>query len=73
MGPAIGASIHQEVSLSSHYRTSPRWGRLLAALTASVVTGTLFVAVAVGLTGEEGWIVFAQADIQAAPAAIRQA
>lgn len=59
--------------MNSPYRTSPRWVRLLAALSASVVTATLFVAVAVGLTGEEGWIEFAQDDGGAAPAAIRPA
>jgi hypothetical protein len=73
MGPAIGASIQQEVSMNSPYRTSPRWVRMLAALTASVVTGTLFGAVALGLTGEEGWSVFAQESGPAAPADIRPA
>lgn len=59
--------------MHSHYRTSPRWVRLLAGVTASVVTGTLFVAVAFGLTGEEGWGVFAQVDGRPAPAEIRPA
>ncbi|MDP3858493.1 MAG: hypothetical protein Q8Q73_12115 [Stagnimonas sp.] len=59
--------------MNSGYSTSPRWVRLLAALTASIVTGTLFGAVAIGLTGEEGWSLLAQHDAPAAQAAVRPA
>jgi hypothetical protein len=56
--------------MDSGYDTSSRWVRVLAALTASVVTGTLFGAVAFGLTGEEGWSVLARHDGDAAPATV---
>lgn len=59
--------------MNSDYSTSPRWVRLLAALTASVVTGTLFGAVAFGLAGDEGWSVLAQHDDGAAQVAVRPA
>jgi len=59
--------------MNSGYSTSPRWVRLLAALTASVVTGTLFGAVALGLTGDEGWSPLARHDDPTAQAAVRPA
>lgn len=59
--------------MNSDYSTSSRLVRFLAALAASVVTGTLFGAVALGLTGDEGWSLIAQHDDPAAQAAVRPA
>ena len=59
--------------MNSDYSTSPRWVRVLAALTASVVTGTLFGAVAIGLTGEEGWSLLAQHEDPAPQGTVRLA
>jgi hypothetical protein len=58
--------------VNSDYSTSSRLARFLAALAASVVTGTLFGAVALGLTGEEGWGLFAQQGESAARVAAVQ-
>ncbi len=56
--------------MNSNYSTSSRLQRILAALAASIVTGTLFASVALGLTGDEGWSLLARADDQAAQAVI---
>lgn len=59
--------------MNSDYSTAPRWQRLLAGLAASVVTVSLFGAVAFGLTGDEGWGLFARHDESPAQAAVRPA
>jgi hypothetical protein len=64
---------HKGVFVNSDYSTSSRWQRFLAAIAASVLTGTLFAAVALGLTGDERWSLFAQHDDGAAPAVVRPA
>lgn len=56
--------------MNSDYRTSSRLQRILAALAASIVTGTLFASVALGLTGDEGWSLLAHEDGQAAHAVV---
>lgn len=53
--------------MDSHYETSSVLVRFLAAVAASVVTGSLFGAVALGLTGDGDWSVFAQGGGTAAP------
>jgi hypothetical protein len=60
------------VPVMTAYSTPSRFVRLVAVLAASVLTGTLFTAVAIGLTGD-GWSVFAQYDEQAAQPAVRLA
>ena len=52
--------------MNSNYSTSSRLQRILAALAATLVTGTLFAVVAFGLTNDEGWGVFAKYDNGAA-------
>jgi len=60
--------------VDSHYSSSSGvLVRLLAAFAASVVTGSLFGAVALGLTGDEAWSPFAQYDDRAAQAAVQPA
>jgi hypothetical protein len=60
--------------VESHYRTSSgALVRLLAALAASVVTGSLFAAVALGLTGDEAWSLLAHDDGLAAQATVQPA
>jgi len=59
--------------VNSDYSTPSRLARILAVLAASVLTGTLFSAVAIGLTGDDGWSVFAQFNGQAAQAVVRPA
>ena len=56
--------------MNSDYSTSSRSVRILAALAASVLTGTLFAAVMLGLTGDDGWSLFAQYDDRAVPVAV---
>lgn len=56
--------------MKSDYRSSSGLQRVLAVVAASVLTGTLFAAVMVGLTGEEGWSPFAQHEDRSAQAAI---
>ena len=59
--------------MNSNYRTSSRWQRFLAALAAGILTGTLFTAVAVGLTGNEGFSLFTHYDDEAAQAVVQPA
>ncbi len=56
--------------MNSDYSTSSGFVRVLAVLAASVLTGTLFAAVMLGLTGSDGWSLFAHYDDRAAPAAV---
>jgi hypothetical protein len=65
--------MHKGVLVNSGYSTSSRWQRFLAALAASVLTGALFTAVALGLTGDEGWNLFALDGDAAAQAVVRTA
>lgn len=46
--------------MNSDYRNSSRLQRIIAVLAASVLTGTLFAAVALGLTGDDGWSLLTQ-------------
>lgn len=57
----------------SGYNTPSRFVRIVAVLAASVLTGTLFSAVAIGLTGDDGWSVFAHYNEQSAQPAVRLA
>lgn len=59
--------------MNSNYRTSSRWQRFLAALAAGILTGTLFTAVAVGLTGNDGFSLFTHYDHEAAHAVVQPA
>lgn len=56
--------------MNADYSSSSRWQRVIAVLAASVLTGTLFAAVALGLTGEDGWSLFSQFDDRTAQAPI---
>jgi len=56
--------------VNSGYRTSSRFARVVAVLAASVLTGTLFSAVALGLTGDDGWSLLAQHGDPAAQVAV---
>ena len=53
--------------MDSQYETSSILTRFLAAVAASVVTGSLFGAVAFGLTGDGDWSLFAQGVDTVAP------
>lgn len=59
--------------MNSDYSNSSRLQRFLAVLVAGVVTGTLFAAVALGLTGADGWSLFAHYDDGAAQAVVNAA
>lgn len=63
--------LHKGVPVNSGYTTPSRLVRVIAVLAASVLTGTLFTAVAFGLTGDGGWSLFSHYD--AAQAGVRPA
>lgn len=56
--------------MNSDYSSSSRWQRVIAVLAASVLTGTLFAAVALGLTGDDGWSLLSQYDDRAQAAVL---
>ena len=56
--------------MNSDYSSSSRWQRVIAVLAASVLTGTLFAAVALGLTGDDGWSLLSQHDDRAQAAVL---
>jgi hypothetical protein len=59
--------------VNSGYNTSSRFVRFIAVIAASALTGTLFGAVALGLTGGDGWSMFAQHDDRAVQAPVQVA
>lgn len=55
------------------YSSTSGMGRFISVVLASLVTATVFSAVALGLTGEEAWATMVQAPAVAAPPASRPA
>lgn len=52
--------------MNARFSSSSGMARILSVLVASIVTATLFTAVAFGLTGEDGWSLLAAAPVAVA-------
>jgi hypothetical protein len=57
--------LRKGVSVNSEYSSSSGLQRFLAVVVASILTGSLFAAVVLGLAGDESWNLFAQDDTSA--------